>query len=156
VFTTTTIAARIVSSRVCRFALAATAITIAFATSSASAHAATVTCRDEGVGYSSAPFDTTMTGVICNNGSSGSCPDGIQVSTSTAWWADPFVSVTGIRKGCYWIDSYGGAESMWANVQVTVTDPAEPWDSLTETVWLRIAMTHNGTTHKQAGATVDS
>lgn len=41
---------------------------------------------------------------------------------------------------------------MWANISVSVTDPLESWLNVNETVWLRIAMTSDGTTYKQAGS----
>jgi hypothetical protein len=125
---------------------------------SAPAQAATSVCRPEGVGWSSAPFSAKMTGTICDSGAtggSGSCPGGAHVVPSSPLWADPFVSVTGITDGCYHVTSYGGAESMWTNISIKVTDPLEPWDSLSGTVWLRIAMTSNGTTYKQTGASVN-
>jgi hypothetical protein len=135
--------------------LATVATLVCAAAFSSPAQAATAgICRLEGVGYSSAPFSATMTGTLCDYGGGngyGSCPGGVHVSTSSPVWADPFVSVTGIKTGCYHIASYGGAESMWANIYVKVTDPLEPWETVNETVWLRIAMTSNGTTYKQAG-----
>lgn len=136
-------------------ALLAAVATIAIAAvSSAPAQAATNNCYARGVGYSSAPFSATMSGTICNNGSGGSCPAGVNVSTSIPFWASPFVTVTGITKGCYYLpDSYGGAESMWSNISIKITEPLEPWVTVAGTVWLRIAVTHNGTTYTQAGAT---
>jgi hypothetical protein len=115
-------------------------------------------CHPEGVGWSSAPFSATMTGSICDSGATGgngSCPGGPRVAYSIAWWADPFASVTGITDGCYHITAYGGAESMWTNISVAVRDPLEPWVTVNGTVWLRIAMTSNGTTYKQAGASAN-
>ena len=119
---------------------------------------ASTVCHPEGVGWSSLPLSATMTGTICDSGGtggSGSCPGGPHVSTSRAWWASPFVSVTKITDGCYHITSYGGAESMWTNISLAVRDPLEPWVTVDGTVWLRIAMTSSGTTYKQAGASAD-
>jgi hypothetical protein len=125
---------------------------------SAPAQAATPVCRPEGVGWSSAPFSATMKQTLCDSGATngtGSCPGGPQVSYSSPWWADPFVSVTNITDGCYHVTTYGGAESMWTNISVQVRDPLEPWVTVSGTVWLRVAMTSNGTTYKQAGASAN-
>ena len=63
------------------------------------------------------------------------------------------MSITSVSGGCYFIpQTNGGEESMWVNVGVQVTDPIEPWSHVDGTVWLRIAMTHNGTQYKQTGA----
>jgi len=137
-------------------AVAVCAAAISAPAQAATAHPGTF-CHLEGVGWSSAPFSATSTGTICDTGAAngtGSCPGGPHVSYSIAWWADPFVSVTDITDGCYHITAYGGAESMWANISVSITDPAEPWATINETVWLRIAMTSNGTTYKQTGASL--
>jgi hypothetical protein len=138
-------------------AVALSAAAMSAPAQAAAAQASTV-CHPEGVGWSSAPFSATLTGTICDSGGTGgngSCPGGPRVDSSIAWWADPFVSVTKITDGCYHITTYGGAESMWTNISVKVTDPLEPWDAADGTVWLRIAMTSNGTTYKQAGASMD-
>jgi hypothetical protein len=125
---------------------------------SAPAQAATTVCHPEGVGWSSAPFSATLSQTICDSGATsgtGSCPGGPHVYSSSPWWADPFVSVTDITDGCYHVTTYGGAESMWTNISVQVRDPLEPWVTVSGTVWLRVAMTSNGTTYKQAGASAN-
>ena len=125
------------------------------------ANASSNYCQPVGVGYSSAPFSATMYGKACvtgtgNSGTSGSCPGGPQLSTSIAGWASPFVSITSVSGGCYFIpQTNGGEESMWVNIGIQVTDPIEPWSHVNGTVWLRIAMTHNGTQYKQTGATLN-
>jgi hypothetical protein len=137
-------------------AAAACAAAISAPAQAASAQTSTP-CHNEGVGWSSAPFSATLTGSMCDSGGTGgtgSCSGGPRVSYDIPWWADPFVSVTDITDGCYRITAYGGAESMWTNIGIKVTDPLEPWVSVSGTVWLRIAMSSNGTTHKQAGASV--
>jgi hypothetical protein len=116
-------------------------------------HGSTACYGGGGVGWSSLPFSAHMSGTICVDGPpSGYCAAGPYVSTSIAFWADPFVSVQKITKGCYHISSYGGAESMWSNIQIKVVDPIEPWNSVSGTVWLRVAIDHNGHAHYQAGA----
>ena len=143
-------------SRVISAGLATIAVLVCTAAVSAPAMAATTGgCRLEGVGWNSAPFSATMSGAICDYGGTnghGSCPGGPIVHTSMPGWAEPVVSITGIKGGCYHISAYGGAESMWVNISLKITDPAEPEVTWNETVWLRIAMTSNGTTHKQAGS----
>ena len=125
------------------------------------ANASSNYCQPVGVGYSSAPFSATMYGKACvtgtgNSGTSGSCPGGPQLSTSIAGWASPFVSITSVSGGCYFIpQTNGGEESMWVNIGIQVTDPIEPWNHVNGTVWLRIAMTHNGTQYKQTGGTLN-
>jgi len=141
-------------SRLIAAGLATIAVLVCSAAVSAPAMADTSGgCWLEGVGWSSAPFSATMAGGICDYGGTngyGWC--GPIVSPSIPLWAEPFVSVKKITDGCYHITAYGGAESMWANISVSITDPAEPWATINETVWLRIAMTSNGTTYKQTGA----
>jgi hypothetical protein len=120
---------------------------------SAPAQAASTACKAGGVGYSSLPFSAGLSGSLCDTGGingAGSCPGGPHVTTSIPWWSSPVVHVVRITDGCYHISAYGGAESMWANIVVAVTDPA---DGLTidETVWLRIAMNSEGQVHTSAG-----
>ena len=126
------------------------------ATVSTPAQAATTTCKAGGVGWSSLPFTATETATMCDSGGtsgSGYCLNP-QVHYTIPSWASPFVSVTGIQAGCYHITSYGGAESMWANISVAVTDPLDPGNVVHGTVWLRLAMNSSGTFYKQAGASV--
>ena len=138
-------------------ALATIAALACAATVSAPAQAATSTCKAGGVGWSSIPFTATETATFCDSGGtsgSGYCVNP-QVHYTIPGWASPFVSVTGIQAGCYHVSSYGGAESMWANISLAVTDPFEPWNVVHGTVWLRVAMNSGGTFYKQTGASAN-
>jgi len=108
-------------------------------------------CYGRSVGWSSVPFSATESATFCDNGNTSGYCASPRVSYNIPLWARPFVRVTGIQAGCYHISNYGGAESMWANIQIAITDPLTG-ASVSGTVWLRIAVSDNGATHYQSGA----
>jgi hypothetical protein len=141
-------------SRLVSAILATIAALACAAAVSSPAQAATSTCKAGGVGWSSLPVSATESATMCDSGGttgSGYCVEP-QVHYTIPSWASLFVSVTGVQAGCYHITSYDGAESMWANISLAVTDPLEPWNVVHGTVWLRLAMNSSGTFYKQAGA----
>jgi hypothetical protein len=141
-------------SRLVSTILATIAALACAAAVSTPALAATSTCKAGGVGWSSVPFSANENATMCDSGGtngSGYCVHP-QVPYTIPGWASLFVSVTGVQAGCYHVTSYGGAESMWANISLAVTDPLEPWSVVHGTVWLRLAMNSGGTFYKQAGA----
>jgi hypothetical protein len=72
-----------------------------------------------------------------------------RVTSSIAWWADPFASVTDITDGCHHVTAYGGAESMWTNISVAVRGSPR---AMGHREWNRLAADRhdsNGTTYKR-------
>jgi hypothetical protein len=108
-------------------------------------------CYGRSVGWSSVPFSATESATFCDHGNTSGYCASPRVSYNIPVWARLFVRVTGIQAGCYHISSYGGAESMWANIEIAVIDPFTG-GSVSGTVWLRIAVSDNGGTHYQSGA----
>ncbi len=142
---------RLVSAGVAAIAaLATTAAISAPAQAKALPHTSTH-CYARSVGRSSAPFSAAEGATFCLIGNSSGYCVSPRVTYNIPGWARLFVSVTGIQAGCYHISNYGGAESMWANIEIKVTDPLTG-GSVSGTVWLRIAVSYNGATHYQSGA----
>jgi len=142
---------RLVSAGVA--AIAALACTAAISTPAQAAVSHTSpACYGRQDGWNSAPFQAVETATLCDIGNSSGYCNAPNVTWNVPAWARLFVRVTGIQAGCYHISNYGGAESMWANVSISVTNPTDVFSSVSGTVWMRIAVSHNGATHYQSGA----
>jgi hypothetical protein len=142
---------RLVSAGVAAIATLGCTAAISAPAQAAVSHTSTA-CYGRSDGWSSVPFSATESATLCDIGNtSGYCVDPV-VSWNIPLVARLFVHVTGHQAGCYHISNYGGAESMWANIEIKITDPLEPWNSVSGTVWLRIAVSHNGATHDQSGS----
>ncbi len=112
-------------------------------------------CKQQGVGWSSAPLSVTTTGQICAGATaSGSACYNIRVPTSVPGWAAPFVRVTGVNGGCSWTTNHGGAVLLATTTSVRVSDPfCGPVAS--GTINESVAMNQDGQTWKSASPSVN-